>query len=480
MADRVTIQDIADALGVSRNTVSKAINNTGILADATREKILQKAVEMGYKQFSYVTLVDNGASGLRLQSPEEQARAQASASAAIGAQTGTQASAGMGQTGTAASAGMGVQTGTQASAGTSQAGTLASAGMGQAGTQAFAAIGQTGIQASAAGVQTGISTQARNQASATASVGIPAVAPVPVSAAGLLPKPVDGKNVIALFTTMFLGNSHFSSTMLDKCQRELSYLGYSLTMHRVNSSNRRAMTLPYSFDPEATAGIICIEMFDMKYDEMLCDLGIPVLFVDMPASLDVGALKADKLIMDNRSNIYLFMEEMVRRGKRHFGFIGEIRHCMSFFERYLGMREALVMMGLPCEEEYYVTENMEGVESPTSDQYQLYVENSIRGMKQLPDVFLCANDFIALDTLQVFRRLGITVPKDVWLCGFDDSPESRVVTPRLTSIHIHSQIMGYSAVNLLMSRIREPSLNYRTTYTETSLIYRESTGDTQA
>ena len=58
MAERVTIQDIADALGVSRNTVSKAINNTGILADATREKVLKKAMEMGYKQFSYVTVTD--------------------------------------------------------------------------------------------------------------------------------------------------------------------------------------------------------------------------------------------------------------------------------------------------------------------------------------------------------------------------------------------------------------------------------------
>ena len=50
MAERVTIQDIADALGVSRNTVSKAINNTGLLADATRERILRKAADMGYKQ----------------------------------------------------------------------------------------------------------------------------------------------------------------------------------------------------------------------------------------------------------------------------------------------------------------------------------------------------------------------------------------------------------------------------------------------
>lgn len=55
MTNRVTIQDIADSLGVSRNTVSKAINNTGVLADATREKILKKAAEMGYKQFSYFT-----------------------------------------------------------------------------------------------------------------------------------------------------------------------------------------------------------------------------------------------------------------------------------------------------------------------------------------------------------------------------------------------------------------------------------------
>jgi len=38
MATKVTIQDIASELQLSRNTVSKAINNTGVLADATREK----------------------------------------------------------------------------------------------------------------------------------------------------------------------------------------------------------------------------------------------------------------------------------------------------------------------------------------------------------------------------------------------------------------------------------------------------------
>jgi LacI family transcriptional regulator len=92
-------------------------------------------------------------------------------------------------------------------------------------------------------------------------------------------------------------------------------------------------------------------------------------------------------------------------------------------------------------------------------------------------VFICANDFIAIDVLQVFRRLGISVPDDVWLCGFGDTPESRIITPPLTTIHIHGQVIGYSAVHMLLSRIQNPTMHYRTIYTETSLVYRESTGD---
>ena len=101
--------------------------------------------------------------------------------------------------------------------------------------------------------------------------------------------------------------------------------------------------------------------------------------------------------------------------------------------------------------------------------------DKISSLKKLPDVFICVNDFIAIDVLQVFRKLNISVPDDVYLCGFDDSPESKIVTPSLTTIHIHCQIMGYSAVQLLVSRINEPSLNFRTVYTETSMKYREST-----
>ncbi|GMK39430.1 LacI family transcriptional regulator [Paenibacillus sp. CCS19] len=50
---KVTIQDIADSLGLSRNTISKALNNHYSIPDETRNKVIQKAIEMNYKQFAF-------------------------------------------------------------------------------------------------------------------------------------------------------------------------------------------------------------------------------------------------------------------------------------------------------------------------------------------------------------------------------------------------------------------------------------------
>lgn len=356
MADRVTIQDIADELGVSRNTVSKAINNTGLLAETTRERVLKKAIEMEYKQFSYVNIYNSGKPEINL-SPES------------------------------------------------------------------------------------------------------------------------SKREISLFTSNFIGSSHFASTMLDKFQKELSSLGYSFTMHRLQKHDIKNLSLPSSYIEERTAGIICIEMFDRDYCSMLCDLNTPVLFVDSPVINYNNPLRADCLYMDNQTNICRFIGEMIQRGKKRIGFIGEIMHCQSFYERFLAYRNAMYSFHLACPEEYCIIKNKEGIETPGYDPYRQYLKDQIQKLEKLPDVFICANDFVAIDTMYAFKELGISVPQDVYLCGFDDSPESKVTSPTLTTIHIHSQIMGFSAVHLLISRIKEPYLNFRKIYTETRLIYRESTED---
>ena len=78
-------------------------------------------------------------------------------------------------------------------------------------------------------------------------------------------------------------------------------------------------------------------------------------------------------------------------------------------------------------------------------------------------------------SLQALREMGLDVPHDVMLAGFDDAAESRRSIPAITTIHTHTQVMAYSAIQLLRTRVEEPSLDFRRVYTETTLIYRAST-----
>lgn len=351
MATKVTIQDIANELQLSRNTVSKAINNTGVLADATREKILRKAAEMGYKQFAYLPLFQ-----------EDTAKA---------------------------------------------------------------------------------------------------------AEHSILPS---DKREIAMLTTQFLSSSHFSSMMLDRFQSEIDHLHSGMTIHRISPIELKEKKLPSSLNIERTAGIICIEVFDYDYAQMLCDLDVPLLFVDTPVMDMRPPLKADRLYMENRIEVQNAVAHMVQRGKKRISFAGDKNHCQSFFERYMAYKDAVEYFGL--------TEGLSTCAMPSGQQnYPVSLYETIRRFKTMPDAFVCANDFVAMDLVKALNELGYSVPDDIWVCGFDDSQEASYFAPRLTSIHIHGQIMGYTAANLLMTRIEEPSLNYRTVYTETNLILRESTGD---
>lgn len=351
MATRVTIQDIANELQLSRNTVSKAINNTGVLADATREKILRKAAEMDYKQFAYLPLFQEDA-------------------------------------------------------------------------------------AKTAG-------------------------------SSILPS---DKREIAMLTTQFLSSSHFSSMMLDRFQSEIDHLHSGMTIHRISPIELKEKKLPSSLDIQRTAGIICFEVFDYDYAQMLCDLDVPLLFVDTPVMDMRPPLKADRLYMENRIEIQNAVAHMVQRGKKRISFAGDKNHCQSFFERYMAYKDAMEYFGL--------TEGLSTCAMPSGQQnYPVSLYETIRRFKTMPDAFVCANDFVAMDLVKALNELGYSVPDDIWVCGFDDSQEASYFAPRLTSIHIHEQIMGYTAANLLMTRIEEPSLNYRTVYTETNLVLRESTGD---
>lgn len=372
MSARVTMQDIADALGLSRNTVSKAINNTGVIADSTREQILRKAVEMGYRQLS-------GASFAGLTIPVTSKRVN--------------------------------------------------------------------------WVETG-----RDMPSASG---------------------VRGKTEIALVTASMPGNSHFAITMLDRMQQIFSSQGYSMTIYRILPGELEALQLPGSLRPENLAAIFCVELFNYEYCRLLASLKIPLLLIDAPVSFNREPLAADVLLMENQAGIYTFLKKMSDMGKTTVGFIGNMMHCRSFFERGTACISAAGYFGFEPVRPYSILDFPPGKTSMRADDFTGELYRMIQKLPGLPEIFICANDFIAINLISSLRRMGVNCPGDILVMGFDDSPESRFHSPSLSTVHIHTQAIGNIAAEMLLMRVSEPVLEFRTAYIQTELILRESTGEQQ-
>ena len=59
-----------------------------------------------------------------------------------------------------------------------------------------------------------------------------------------------------------------------------------MKIYKADRENLFQHTLPAAFNIEQASAILCVEMFDWAYDEMVCGLGLPVLFVDGPNNRD--------------------------------------------------------------------------------------------------------------------------------------------------------------------------------------------------
>lgn len=73
--------------------------------------------------------------------------------------------------------------------------------------------------------------------------------------------------------------------------------------------------------------------------------------------------------------------------------------------------------------------------------------------KPLPEVVFCGNDSIALGVLRGFQEAGIMVPADVAIVGINDIPTAQHIFPALTTVKIHTELMGESAVDLLIELV---------------------------
>lgn len=92
-----------------------------------------------------------------------------------------------------------------------------------------------------------------------------------------------------------------------------------------------------------------------------------------------------------------------------------------------------------------------------------------------PDAIVAANDLIAIGVLDVARELGLAVPGDLAVTGYDDIEAASLVTPSLTTVENPAREIGRTCARLLVERLAgEASRPTRTVALSHSLIVRDS------
>ncbi|MGG4035686.1 LacI family DNA-binding transcriptional regulator [Paenibacillus cisolokensis] len=275
---------------------------------------------------------------------------------------------------------------------------------------------------------------------------------------------------IALLTENLPNTSHFGSALISGLEKRISAEGYNLSIHIVRDIERKSLTLPNNFNKSHVDGIICIELFDLEYSKLISNLGIPTIFIDCSASICFPEFRADILLMENEHSTYALTKKLIDAGYASFGFVGDYNHCLSFNERWAGFNRALAEVGIePNLSQCIVDEDRFFFSKPE------WMDERLDEMGALPSVFMCANDFLAVGLMKALKNRNLAIPQDIVVCGFDNAPESVIVEPQLTTVHIYSNEMGIKAAEMLLSRIGNPNQPYQISHIFTKPIIRETT-----
>jgi LacI family transcriptional regulator len=172
--------------------------------------------------------------------------------------------------------------------------------------------------------------------------------------------------------------------------------------------------------------------------------------------------------MDDEGAAREMTEHLIAQGHRLIGFIvGHPNHIASSL-RLRGYRSALEQHGIDFDPAY------------VKQGYFVY-ESGLEAARELltlpkpPTAVFASNDDMAAGVLLAAHELSIPVPQRLSVAGFDDTYISRIVWPRLTTVHQPSYDLAFSATDLLLRSLKDGDAP-KTARLPYKLIRRESTG----
>lgn len=165
-----------------------------------------------------------------------------------------------------------------------------------------------------------------------------------------------------------------------------------------------------------------------------------------------GDIPASIVDVDNESAAREATDYLVSIGHREIAHLAGPRYSMHADERIDGVRSALISAG-----SFLRPENLLHVGAALEDGYRAGMERFAGQTNgELPTAVTCFNDLVAIGLLRALTELGLRVPEDVSVVGFDDINVSRFLTVPLTTVRMPRNEMGRQSAELLLRRMRQP------------------------
>lgn len=180
-------------------------------------------------------------------------------------------------------------------------------------------------------------------------------------------------------------------------------------------------------------------------------------------------LKIPYVSVDDIAATRTTMEYLLSLGRQRIAFVnGPIRYKYAR-HRLQGYLRSLERAGISHEPKYNIQLPEVNFDLAVSAVMQL-LGSDIR-----PDAFFCASDIYAAAVIKSCTRMGLNVPRDIMVVGFDNIEIASIMNPTITTVNQPRYQLGFSSCNLLIELINNPKSNVRNILLETELIVREST-----
>lgn len=199
-------------------------------------------------------------------------------------------------------------------------------------------------------------------------------------------------------------------------------------------------------EKEPLNGIVAIGEFTVQQIESLSSISSNIVFVDSSPYENLY----DSVNLSYESGIALAMEKLFELGHTRIAYVGPTMSRDTFCMEITDIRKK-AYEAIMSEKGLSYGDLL--IETPMSmNEAQKRLKSFISNSKLLPTALLCANEEIAVGSLMAVKECNLSVPDDISIVSFNDTPKSTLVTPALTSITTHVDEMSSIALRLLAER----------------------------